>query len=330
MSTAKTFVVTGAAGFIGARVVEAIRHAGGALVSADYHREGRDNFARPEHRGIDFGTVVDFEELLDGNVPEGVHAIVHLGACSDTMELDASFLERVNVEYSKALWNYCAQKGITFVYASSAATYGAGELGYSDDESRLGQLAPLNPYGCSKAKFDVWALEQERAGNHPPAWSGFKFFNVYGFGERHKGRMASVVLHGYKQIRERGSIRLFRSHREGIADGEQKRDFVYVRDVVDVLRFAAEGGLRRGIFNLGTGGARTFYDLAVATFRALGLEPNVEFIDMPVELRERYQYFTEAEMARLRAAGYDKPFTSLEDGVKDYVARLLAYEESSA
>lgn len=316
-----TWVVTGAAGFIGARVVESLGSI--AKISADYHRDGEDAFARLEHAGLDFGTVIDFEKLPDLLAStSNVSAVVHLGACSDTMETDEAFLTRVNLEYSKTLWRCCVEKQIPFFYASSAATYGGGEQGYADEESAISALKPLNLYGESKLKFDLWALDEAKAGRQPPKWAGFKFFNVYGYGERHKGRMASVVLHGYDQIQSVGKVKLFRSHRAGIADGEQKRDFVYVGDVVDVIHFAASGKLANGIYNLGTGQARSFFDLAKATFAGLGLEPNIEFIDMPEALREKYQYFTEAEMQKLRAAGYDKPFTSLEDGVGAYVSRL--------
>lgn len=249
---------------------------------------------------------------------------MHLGACTDTTELDEDYLRRTNLEYSQMLWRHCTLRKIPMVYASSAATYGEGELGYDDDEALIPKLRPLNPYGESKRLFDLWALEQERAGQHPPAWSGFKFFNVYGFGERHKGKMASVVLHAFDQIRDRGTVRLFRSHREGIADGHQKRDFIFVDDVIEVLEFARSTPIQRGIFNLGTGRARTFLDLVKATFAAMGAPENITFFDTPEELRERYQYFTEARMQKLRGVGYTKLFTSLEDGVAAYIKRLLA------
>ena len=333
---AESYIVTGAAGFIGARFVEAARKRGASVISVDMKSDpkagGANAFAtRPEHRGIDFGTRLDVEELEAFLAREGaalaksLTAIVHFGACSDTMELDESVHERLNVAYSKMLWSWCSAHRVPFVYASSAATYGDGASGYDDDESKFASLAPLNPYGWSKLRFDVWALEREKAGEAPPSWAGFKFFNVYGFGERHKGRMASVVLHASDQIQKAGLVKLFKSHKAGYADGEQKRDFVYVDDVVDVCTFAASGAIKRGIYNLGTGQARTFLDLARATFRAFDKEPNIELIDMPEALRERYQYFTEAKMSRLRAAGYDRPFTSLEDGAKRYVDRLLAH-----
>lgn len=319
-----TYLVTGAAGFIGARFVESCLARGIPIVSVD---EKKLFSTRPEHARIDRGTVVDRDEFfswLDKN-PDSqrrLKAIVHIGACSDTMETDEAFLRRVNIEYSQKLWNLATALGIPFVYASSAATYGDGSQGYIDDETRIRLLDPLNAYGRSKQVFDLWALEQEKSGNHPPSWAGFKFFNVYGFGERHKGRMASVILHAYDQILERGEVTLFKSHRAEIADGHQKRDFIAVEDVVEVLHFALENPIRRGILNLGTGKARTFLDLVRAVFSALGRPEKIAFVDTPETIRDKYQYFTEATMERLRSLGYAKPFTSLEDGVASYVRRL--------
>lgn len=283
--------------------------------------------SRPEHAGIAFGEVVDqralFEWLKQTN--PALAGIVHLGACTDTTETDVAYLQAANVQYSQALWREATERRVPFVYASSAATYGDGSLGYSDDEALVPYLKPLNPYGQSKLEVDAWILDQERAGSVPPAWSGFKFFNVYGFGERHKGRMASVALHAFDQIRETGRVRLFKSHREGIPDGHQKRDFIYIADVVDVLHFALEHPIRRGIFNLGTGQARTFLDLARCVFRELGRPERIEFVDTPVEIRARYQYFTEAATERLRQAGYRTAFTPLEEGIHRYVRDLLAF-----
>lgn len=323
MNTRPPFLVTGAAGFVGARFVERCNTRGIPVISVDsppYFRE------RSEHRGVEFGEIVDREKLFERleRTPMAIEAIVHLGACTDTTEYDLEYLRRVNLEYSQRLWTFATAKRIPFVYASSAATYGGGERGYVDDEATMGDLVPLNPYGDSKLQFDVWALNEERLGRTPPVWSGFKFFNVYGFGERHKLKMASVVLHGFDQIEKTGRVRLFRSHKAGIEHGHQARDFVYERDVVDVLFFALSKPLARGIYNLGTGQARTFLDLVHATFAALGKPPQVEFFDTPIELRERYQYFTQADMTKLRRAGFAQPFTSLEAGVSDYVKRLLA------
>jgi ADP-L-glycero-D-manno-heptose 6-epimerase len=313
-------VVTGAAGFVGARCAEALRARGLAIASVD-HLSAFET--RPEHAGIDVGERVDVDRVsawLDSS--SGVTAIVHLGACTDTREMDRAYLNRVNLASSQELWRYCTRAGIPFIYASSAATYGDGAHGYDDDESQIPLLRPLNPYGQSKQDFDMWALAQERAGHHPPHWAGLKFFNVYGFGERHKGRMASVVLHAFDQVQARGFVNLFKSHREGIADGHQARDFVFVDDVVDVIVAMLERPPARGIFNLGSGRARTFLDLARAVFAALDRPPDIRFIDTPIDLREQYQYFTEARMTRLRDAGYVRQSTDLETGVADYVSRL--------
>ena len=313
-------LVTGAAGFIGSRFV-ALHGGGRPLISVD---EKRHVGTRPEHADIDFGTVVDRDDLpawLAAEKP-ALAGIVHLGACTDTTELDVDYLTRVNLEYTRTLWKHATAHRIPFVYASSAAVYGDGALGYDDADDLTPKFHPLNPYGDSKLQFDVWALGEERAGRTPPAWSGFRFFNVYGPGERHKGKMASVVLHAFDQIRSGGEVTLFRSHKAGIADGEQKRDFVYVDDVVDVLDFALRTPLARGIYNLGTGTARTFLDLVRATFRSSGAPERIRFVDTPEAIRERYQYFTEARMDRLRAAGWTRPFTSLEDGVARYVPWL--------
>jgi ADP-L-glycero-D-manno-heptose 6-epimerase len=322
----RPLLVTGAAGFVGARFVERCNQRGIPVISVDsppYFTE------RVEHKNVRFGEIVDREVLL-GRLAGGAQAlprpaaIVHLGACTDTTEYDVEFLKRVNVEYSQALWKYCVREKIPLVYASSAATYGEGEGGYVDDEARMKDLVPLNPYGASKLEFDLWALAEEQQGRTPPSWSGFKFFNVYGFGERHKQKMASVVVAAFDQIQAHGRVRLFRSHRAGIADGHQSRDFVFVKDVVDVLFFALEKPLARGIYNLGTGEARTFEALALATFAALGKQPEIVYFDTPLELRERYQYFTQADMTKLRRAGFAARFTSLEDGVREYVQALLA------
>lgn len=311
-------LVTGAAGFVGYRFVERCRQDGIPVVSVD----ALDHFAsRPEHRNADFGTIVDRDALfrwLDGHPLSG---IVHLGACTDTRETDEAYLTANNVEYSQELWTYATERRVPFVYASSAATYGDGSLGYDDDESVIPRLVPLNAYGRSKQTFDLWVLSQRAT---PPVWSGWKFFNVYGYGERHKGTMASVVLHAFDQRRAGGPVRLFRSHRPGIADGHQARDFIDVADVVSVLMFALSQPVARGIRNLGTGRARTYLDLAKAVCRALRATEEIEFVDTPVEIRDKYQYFTEARMARVRdELGYREPFASVESGVESYVNALL-------
>lgn len=316
-------VVTGAAGFIGARTVEAIAAKGTPVVSVDH----LDKFGtRPEHAGIPFGTRVSMEDLDAWLHQHGraVSAIVHMGACTDTRETNRSYLHTVNVQYSQQLWRRAIELGVPLIYASSAATYGAGENGYDDDEATIPQLKPLNAYGDSKQEFDLWALAEERGGRRPSAWCGLKFFNVYGYGERHKGPMSSVVIQAFDQINASGRVRLFKSHRPDIADGHQARDFVFVDDVVQVLVGLVERPVTRGIYNVGSGKARTFLDLACAVFAALNRPEQIDFIDTPPDLRQTYQYFTEAPMGRLRAAGFAANPTPLEAGVRQYVARLSA------
>ena len=352
-----------------------------------------DDFSRPDkNRNLEgkklHGQVHrnNFARWLERNHAD-VDAVFHLGARTDTTEMDVAIFDALNLEYSKALWMICAGFQIPFFYASSAATYGLGEFGYSDDHQLIPKLKPLNPYGQSKQDFDVWLTSpgpsQGRGGversvegtdsvgerekgmdksksiekpstflnkaavsntgvptvqstehSTPPppwagrggAWAGFKFFNVYGPNEYHKGRMASVIFHTARQIKATGAMKLFRSHRPDYRDGEQSRDFIYVKDVVDVLLFFLENKAPNAIYNLGTGKARTFLDLAKGTFRALNLEPDISFIDTPADIRDTYQYFTEAEMAKLRAAGYRAPFYGLEEGIEDYVQRYLRAE----
>lgn len=319
----RSVVVTGASGFVGARTVEALASRGVSVVSVDR----LDTFdARPEHAGIPFGTRVSMDDIDGWLVQNGgnISAIVHMGACTDTRETNRTYLDTVNVRASQQLWQRAIEFDVPLIYASSAATYGDGAQGYDDDESKLARLKPLNAYGDSKQEFDLWALAEEKAGRHPKAWCGLKFFNVYGFGERHKGPMSSVVIQAFDQIRTKGSVKLFRSHRPDIADGHQARDFVFVDDVVAVLVGLVDKPVTRGIYNLGSGKARTFLDLARAVFAALGRPENVEFIDTPADLRKTYQYFTEAPMGRLRAAGFARNPTPLEAGVRQYVARLSA------
>lgn len=250
-----------------------------------------------------------------------VQFVFHLGARTDTTESDKTLLDLLNLDYSKEVWKLCVEFGLPLVYASSAATYGLGEHGYTDSHEIVERLRPLNPYGDSKNEFDKWALKQERK---PFFWAGIKFFNVYGPNEYHKERMASVVFHAFKQIGETGKMKLFRSHHPDFRDGEQQRDFIYVKDVVDVLFFFMLHRKPSGIYNLGSGKARTFLDLVRAVFSTKNLPENIEFIDTPQDIRDKYQYFTEAEMNKLRSAGYDKAFHSLEEGVRDYVQHYLA------
>ena len=313
-------VVTGAAGFIGSCLTAHLNSEGeGTLVLVD-------DFSRSDKKsnwdGKTFAERVErdsFFQWLDDRRPD-IRRVFHLGARTDTTEFDYEVHRRLNLEYSQRIWRYCADRSIDLVYASSAATYGDGSQGYSDDHAAVDRLQPLNPYGVSKNEFDKWALLQEKA---PPHWYGLKFFNVYGPNEYHKGRMASVVFHAFNQIRKRGYVELFRSHRPDFEDGGQLRDFVYVKDVVAVCDWLASHLPPSGIYNLGTGRARSFEDLAKAVFAATGREPDIRYIDMPADIREKYQYFTEADMSKLRSAGYDQPFTGLEEGIRDYVAGSL-------
>jgi ADP-L-glycero-D-manno-heptose 6-epimerase len=322
--TAVPVLVTGAAGFIGSRCFEALTAAGQAALAVDTRRHFD---TRPEHAAVAPSLIIDVNELAQWlERAPAVRAVVHLGACTDTRETDRAYLAVRNLEASQRLWRWSRERNIPFVYASSAATYGDGRFGYDDDEARIPDLVPLNAYGDSKQQFDVWALEQERRGEAPAHWCGLKFFNVYGFGERHKGPMSSVVLQAFDQIRSTGRLRLFRSHRAGIADGHQARDFVFVDDVVDTLLALVERPPVRGIYNLGSGRARTFLDLGRATFAAMGRPEQIDFIDTPADIRAHYQYFTEATMARLSSAGYVRRTTSLEDGVRQYVAALEAHQ----
>ena len=313
-------VVTGAAGFIGSALVgELLRQGWQDIVAVD-------DFSRPDKapnlEGKTLSARVDRKEFfdwLDAN-QQLVQFIFHLGARTDTTEFDTAIFDELNLHYSQEVWKRCVKYGIPLVYASSAATYGAGEHGYDDDHDLIAKLKPLNPYGESKNDFDRWALAQAEK---PYFWAGLKFFNVYGPNEYHKGRMASVVLHAFRQIRDTGGMKLFRSHRPDYKDGEQLRDFVYVKDVCDVCLFLMEHRKHSGIYNLGSGKARTFLDLARAVFAALGKDEKIEFIDTPADIRDKYQYYTEANMAKLKGIGYDKPFTSLEEGVGDYVTNYL-------
>ena len=314
-------VVTGAAGFIGSVLVSRLNKEGHNDVVVV------DKFDHPEKNknldGKSFTEKIDRDVFVDwlNNNGEKVDFIFHIGARTDTTEFDVEIFNKLNINYSKDLWNCCVTFNIPYLYASSAATYGMGELGYNDDHGIIKDLKPLNPYGESKNDFDKWVLAQNAT---PPYWVGLKFFNVYGPNEFHKGRMASVIFHAYNQIKEKGSMKLFRSHNPDFKDGEQQRDFIYVKDLVDVLFFLMQKQDNPGIYNLGTGTARTFLDLTKATFKAMEVKEDIGFIDTPEDIRDKYQYFTEARMTKLREAGYTKPFTSLEEGVSDYVKNYLS------
>jgi len=354
-------ILTGAAGFIGSATAAFLNEQGyhNLILVDDFGTEAK----RPNWEGKTYAHIVERQslELWLQDWGNEIDYVMHLGARTDTTEFDYSIHQELNVEYSQMLWRFCTEKQIPLIYASSAATYGAGELGYDDSHELSFLLKPLNPYGVSKNEFDKWAIEQagdvradtldedgwvrddnqhtptagEKVGDAPPFWAGLKFFNVYGPNEYHKARMASVIWHSFNQVKATGQVKLFKSHRPDFKDGQQLRDFVYVKDVVKVIGFLMENSKEAnskfqtdsskysGLYNLGTGQARSFYDLAAATFRGLDLEPNIVFIDMPEDIRDKYQYFTEANMDKLRGAGYDAPFSSLEEGVEDYVRHYL-------
>jgi ADP-L-glycero-D-manno-heptose 6-epimerase len=313
-------VVTGAAGFIGSNMITGLNEAGyrDLVLVDDFSRKERER----NYAGKHYTALVERKEFphwLEKN-HRWVQILIHLGARTDTTELDWEVFRELNLDYSRQLFQSCVEFGLPLIYASSAATYGLGELGYADSHRVVPQLQPLNPYGRSKNEFDRWVLQQERT---PFFWAGIKFFNVYGPNEYHKGRMASVVYHAYRQIGETGAMKLFRSHRPDFEDGMQARDFIYVKDVVSVMRFLMEKRPESGLYNLGTGKARTFSDLVTGTFRAMDREPVISFVDTPGDIRDTYQYFTQAEMGKLRKAGYAEPFTPLEEGVGEYVRKYL-------
>lgn len=313
-------VVTGAAGFIGSGLVARLNLEGynDIVLVDDFSREDK----RKNFEGKTFSEMVDREQFhtwLIKNHPQ-VEFIFHLGARTNTAEFDKSIFDKLNFGYSQMIWKACVEFGLPVVYASSAATYGMGEHGYSDDHAIIPQLKPLNPYGDSKNEFDKWALLQDKK---PYFWAGLKFFNVYGPNEFHKSRMASVIFHSFNQIKASGKMKLFRSHNPKFSDGGQMRDFVYVKDLCDVMFFLMLHRKDSGIYNMGTGKARTFLDLTKATFKAMGIPEDIGFVDTPADIRDKYQYFTEADMSKLRSIGYTNPFTSLEDGVTDYVKNYL-------
>jgi len=318
-------IVTGAAGFIGSYLIGVLNDQNfNNIIAVDDFSDERKEPNLSNKRIQERVHREDFFNWLDDNYEE-VEFIFHLGARTDTTEFDRDLLWRLNTDYSKEVWKKCIKYFIPLIYASSAATYGLGVHGYTDEENDIPSLKPLNPYGESKNEFDIWALQQEEK---PFYWSGLKFFNVYGPGENHKGRMASVIWHAFHQIKETGGMNLFRSHNPDYLDGEQKRDFVYAHDVADVMVFLMHHRKDSGIYNLGSGTARTFLDLTKATFRAMDRDENISFIDTPEDIRDKYQYFTEANMNKLRSIGYEKPFTSLEEGVEDYVKKYLLNPKS--
>lgn len=313
-------IITGAAGFIGSCLIYKLnKHNFNYIIAVD-------KFNNPEKEKNLLGKKI--VERIDRDVfftwlnknYKLVEFIVHLGARTDTTEFNWNLLKALNFEYSTKIWEACINYQIPLIYASSAATYGNGEFGFNDDEESIVKLNPLNPYGKSKHEFDKWALSQREK---PFFWVGLKFFNVYGPNEYHKKRMASVVFHAYNQIKETGRIKLFKSHKADYQDGNQLRDFIYVKDVIDVIYFFIHHRKNSGIYNLGSGKARTFNELAYAVFKSLGLSPNIVYIDMPDDIRDNYQYFTEANMKKLSDIGYNNTFYSLENGIEDYVKNYL-------
>ncbi|HEX8333550.1 MAG TPA: ADP-glyceromanno-heptose 6-epimerase [Segetibacter sp.] len=357
VNNSRLIVVTGAAGFIGSCMVQYLNECGyeNLVLVDDFGVEEK----RKNWEGKQFEEIVErynFFNWLQTNERK-INFVIHLGARTDTTEFDYAVHEELNVQYSKDVWEYCTKHEVPLIYASSAATYGAGELGYDDDHNVVEKLQPLNPYGISKNEFDKWALNEKK---HPPFWAGLKFFNVYGPNEAHKKRMASVIFHSFNQIKKEGAVKLFKSYKEGYDHGEQLRDFVYVKDVVKVILWMMknipppqlsekvevdlenvqlkeeklilnDGGgevvshskLISGLYNLGTGNARTFNELVSATFHALDLQPNIQYIEMPDDIKDKYQYYTEANITKLRLVGYQEQFYSLEDGISDYLRNYL-------
>ena len=312
-------IVTGGAGFIGSCIVRTLNDMGIEDITIVDHICETDKWMNMRNKK--YTEYINRDEFLE-KLPEyagKVTHIIHMGACSATTERNFDFLYKNNYEYTKTLWKFCTENQISFIYASSAATYGDGKEGF-DDKEDIKRLRPLNGYGYSKQLFDLWAEKQTIA---PKQHVGFKFFNVYGPNEYFKGSMASVIFHSFNKINETGEMGLFKSYKEGYEDGGQLRDFVYVKDICKVVKFMIEHEEVSGLFNLGTGQARSFYDLATSTFKAMGLEPNIKYIEMPESLRAKYQYYTQANMEKLRSVGYADDFYSLEDGAKDYAQNYL-------
>tara|TARA_B100001250_G_scaffold217388_1_gene186481 strand:- start:1284 stop:2249 length:966 start_codon:yes stop_codon:yes gene_type:complete len=317
-------IITGAAGFIGSCLVTRLNNidiTNLILVDDFSNVEKNKNL-----EGKSFEKKIDRIKFLQW-FPHNANMITevyHIGARTDTAEFDVKIFYQLNLNYSKILWEICAENSIPFIYASSAATYGIGDSGFDDNHDIVESLKPLNPYAVFKNNFDKWVLKQNC---YPPFWAGVKFFNVYGPNEYHKGRMASVVFHAFNQIRKTGEMKLFKSHNARYKNGEQLRDFIYVEDVTEILVFMMNRRFQSGIYNVGSGKARTFNDLVRSTFSAIDCKVNISYIDTPTDIRDRYQYFTEANMSKLQNLGYNKPFTNLEDGVKGYVQKYLLTQE---
>lgn len=315
-------IITGAAGFIASCLAHKLLREDPAckLLLVDKFSNEQKNKNLPDDprcQKIERSELFDFLDLRQPDISQ----VYHLGARTDTAETNISLFKKLNIDYSKDIWAYCALEEIPLVYASSAATYGDGTLGFDDNHDIVADLKPLNPYGDSKQIFDQWVLEQDFS---PPSWYGVKFFNVFGPNEFHKGRMASVVFHAFNQIQKTGKMKLFRSHRDDVQDGMQSRDFIYVDDVLNCCSFLMNGQANSGLYNVGTGKARNFNDLVLAVFSAMDKKPDIEFIDTPEDIRATYQYFTEANMSKMKTAGFKEDFTSLEQGVENYVQNHLA------
>lgn len=323
-------IITGGAGMIGSMIAwhinTVLKRDDMLIVDRITHPDQWQNLVKRQYVNY-----LDKDELFDFlATAKNVEAIIHMGAISATTERDFNKLVQDNIRYSQALWNWCTEQKVPYFYASSAATYGDGDAGYDDDESQINQLRPLNGYGYSKQFFDQWVLKQALHKNTPPRWAGFKFFNVYGPNEYHKERMASVAFHTFNQFSETGNMKLFKSHVAGYEDGMQLRDFVYVKDAAAVIVHFMQHATASGIYNIGTGQARAFKDLATAVMTSMSKPPSITYIDMPQDLHGKYQYFTEANMAKLKAAGYTQAFHSLEDGVRDYVQNYLVQPDPYA
>jgi ADP-L-glycero-D-manno-heptose 6-epimerase len=313
-------IVTGAAGFISGHLVKRLNELNykDLVLVDDFSFENKKiNYTSAQYKFL--VDRKDFFVWLQQN-HRMVQMVIHLGARTDTTEFNQQIFNELNLNYSKVVWNACVDFALPLIYASSAATYGLGEFGYDDKHDVVTKLKPLNPYGDSKNDFDIWALQQDKK---PFFWAGLKFFNVYGPWENHKGRMASVIFHAFHQIKNNGKVKLFKSHKPEYKDGEQLRDFIYVKDVANIIVYLMETRKNSGLYNVGTGEARTFKDLVISTFAALNIQPVIEYIDTPEDIRDKYQYFTQANMDKLKSIGYTAPFYSLEEGVKDYVQNYL-------
>ncbi|MFT7592476.1 MAG: ADP-L-glycero-D-manno-heptose 6-epimerase [bacterium] len=311
-------VVTGAAGFIGSCLAHHLfRNVTKSLILVD---DFNKNDKKKNVEGLETATHIARDTFIQQLPQLDIDFIFHLGARTDTTEFDVSIFDALNLNYSKSIWRHCAVNDIPLIYASSAATYGDGELGFDDDNSTMTNLKPLNPYGQSKLDFDIWASQQTQKS---PFWIGLKFFNVFGPNEYHKTRMASVIFHAFNQIKATGKMKLFESHNPDYGNGGQTRDFIYVKDLISVMMFWYGHKTGSGVYNLGTGQPKTFNDLANATFKAMGLEPSIEYIPTPKDIRDKYQYYTKAEMARTLRQGYTIGFTSFDSAIEDYVINYL-------